>query len=170
MKSLWITLLLVATCSVSNNSLSFAQTPDQIYKKNNERIEKKEDVEANHRQESNTPKHKNEIAIDRARLNRSTWKQPYLDRAVTVLSRGRSPANTYLGQEDSTTHHLIKDETLIFTQGTQPLLHNVQQFLKTAGLTLITGGILIILIIYLLIMSILLLRAFLSDITERPIR
>jgi hypothetical protein len=163
MKSLWITLILVATCTVSNNSLSFAQTPDQIYKKNDERIEKKEDVEANHRQEPNTPKHKNEIAIDRARLNRSTWKQPYLDRTVTALSRGRSPANTYLGQEDSTTHHLIKGETLILTQGTQPFLHNVLQFLKTAGITLITGGILTILIIYLLIMLIIYLRVFLSE-------
>ena len=163
MKSLWITLFLFTTCAASGNSHSLAQSPEQLFQKSDERIEKKEDVEANHRQEPNTPIHKNEIAIDRARLNRSTWKQPHLDRTVTALSRGRSPANTYLGKEDSTTHHLINSETLILTRGTQPFLHNVLQFLKTAGITLITGGILTILIIYLLIMLIIHLRVFLSD-------
>ena len=163
MKSLWRNVILIAAFIAAGNCPLIAQSPEQLFQKSDERIEKKEDVEANHRQEPNTPIHKNEIAIDRARLNRSTWKQPHLDRTVTALSRGRSPANTYLGKEDSTTHHLINSETLILTRGTQPFLHNVLQFLKTAGITLITGGILTILIIYLLIMLIIHLRVFLSD-------
>jgi len=163
MKSLWINVIIIAAFIIAGNSLSFSQTPEQVNQKGNDRIEKKGDVEAYQRLETNFPKHKNEFTIARERLNRSTWKQPYLDRTVTALSRGRSPANTYLGKEDSTTHHLINGEALILTRGTQPFLYNVLQLLKTAGITLITGGILTILIIYLLIMLIIHLRVFLSD-------
>jgi hypothetical protein len=41
MKSMWFTLILVATFVVSGNSLSFAQTPENLYQKGDERIEKK---------------------------------------------------------------------------------------------------------------------------------
>jgi len=147
MKSLWITLFLFATCTASGNSPSLTQTPENLYQKGVERTEKKEDAEATQHQKTNFSKR----------------KQPQLDRIETALSRGRAPASTYLGIEDSTTHHLINGETLILTKGTQSFLHNVLQFLKTAGITIITGGILTILAIYLLIMLIILLRVFRSD-------
>jgi len=158
MKSLWITLLLFATCAASGNSHSLAQNPEQLYQKGDERIEKKGDVEAYQRQETNFPKHKNEVVIARERLNRSTLKQPHLDRIGAALSRGRSPDNAFLGKEDSTTHHLINGETLISTQGTQSFLHNVLRLLKTAGKSLIAGGIVTIISIYILLMLIIYLR------------
>ena len=138
MKSLWIKLILVATFAASGNSLSFAQTPDELYKKSDERIEEKGDAEATQLQKTNVPK----------------WKQPRLDRIGAALSRGPSPDNAFLGKEDATTDHLINGETLILTRGTQPFIHNVLQFLKTAGKSLITGGILTILLIYILLMLI----------------
>ena len=154
MKSLWIKLILVATFAASGNSLSFAQTPDELYKKSDERIEKKGDVETYQLQETKFPKHKNEVYIARIRLNSSRWKQPHLDRMGTALSRGHSPDNSFWGKEDSTTHHLINGETLILTFGTQPFLPGVLQFLKTAGKSLITGGILTIISMYILLMLI----------------
>ncbi len=37
MKSLWITLILLATCSASVNALPFTQTPEQSYEKSEEK-------------------------------------------------------------------------------------------------------------------------------------
>ena len=158
MRSLWITLILIAICGASVNSSSLAQTPEQSYQKGDERKEKKGDVEAYQRQETNFPKHKNEVDVARERLNRSTLKQPHLDRIGAALSRGRSPDNAFRGEEDTITDHLIDSETLIPTRGTQPFLNNVLQCLKTAGKSLMTGGILTILVIYILLMLIIYLR------------
>ena len=167
MKSLWITFVLIATCSASGNSFSLTQTPKQLYQKGDERIEKKGDVKAYHRLETNFPKHTNEVDVARERLNRSTLKQPHLDRIGAALSRGRSPDNAFLGEEDAITDHLIDGETLIRTRGTQPFLNNVLQCLKTAGISLITGGILAILSIYILIMLIIHLRLSITNKRER---
>ena len=109
MRSLWITLILVAIGGASVNSPSLAQTPEQLYQKGNERIEKKGDAEATQHQKTNIPK----------------LKQPRLDRIGAALSRG-----------------------------TQSFFHNVLQFLKTAGKSLVTGGILTILLIFILLMLI----------------
>ena len=138
MRSLWITLILVAIGSASVNSPSLAQTPEQLYQKGEERIEKKGDSEASQLQKTNIPK----------------WKKPHLNRIGAAISRGPSPDNAFLGKEDATTDHLINGETLILTRGIQPFLHNVLQFLKTAGKSLISGGILTILLIYILLMLI----------------
>jgi hypothetical protein len=154
MKSLWIKLILIVTFAVAGNPFSLAQTPENLYQKSDERIEKKGDVETYQRLETNLLKHKNEVYIARNRLNSSTWKQPHLDRIGTALSRGHSPDNAFWGKEDSTTHHLINGETLILTLGTQSFLPSVLQFLKTAGKSLITGGILTIISIYILLMLI----------------
>jgi len=167
MKSLWITFVLIATCSASGTSFSFAQTSEQSYQKGDERIEKKGDIEAYQRKETNFPKHKNEVTIARKRLNRLTWKQPHLDRNGAAISRGRSPDNASLGKEDTITDHLINSEILITTRGTQPFLHNALQFLKTDGISLITVGILTILSIYILIMLIILLRSSFTNKRER---
>jgi len=158
MKSLWITLFLFATCTASGNSPSLTQTPENLYQKGADRTENKEDVEAKQRRETNTPKYNNEVVLARERLNGLRWKQSHLDRIETTLARRRTTAITYLGKEDSTTHYLISGETLILTKGTQPFLHNVLQFLKTAGKTLIAGGILTILLIIILLMLIIYLR------------
>ena len=120
MRSLWITLILVAIGGTSVNSPSLAQTPEQLYQK------------------GNIPK----------------LKQPRLDRIGAALSRGPSPDNAFLGKEDASTDHLINGETLILTRGTQPFSQNVLQFLKTAGKSLISGGILTILLIYILLLLI----------------
>ena len=154
MKSLWIKLILVATIAASGNSLSFAQTPDHLYKNSDERNEKKEDVDTYQRLETRFSKHKNKLTIATKRWNSSTWKQPQLDRIGTALSRGHTPHNTFWGNEDSTTLHLINGETLILTLGPQPFLPSVLQFLKTAGKSLITGGIITIISIYILLMLI----------------
>ena len=138
MRSLWITLILVSIGGASVNSPLLAQTPEQLYQKNEERIEKKGDAEATQLQKTNIPK----------------WKQPHLDRIGAELSRGPSPDNAFLGKEDASTDHLINGETLILTRGTQPFLQNVLQGLKTAGKSLISGGILTILLIFILLMLI----------------
>jgi len=104
------------------------------------------------------PSQKNEIAIAWERLNRLTWKQPNPDRFRTASFKGRSPANLFWGKEDAAIHHLINGETLILNGRTQPILHSVLQFLKMSGISLIVGGILIILVIYILIMLIIQLR------------
>ena len=142
MRSLWITLILVAIGGTSVNSPSLAQTPEQLYQKGEERIEKKGEAEASQLQKTNFPK----------------LKQSRQDRIGAALSRGPSPDNAFLGKEDATTDHLINDETLILTRGTQPLLQNVLQFLKTAGKLLITGGIFIIFIIFILLLLVIHLR------------
>ena len=154
MRSMWITLIVITTITATGNLHSLAQTPEHLYQKGDERIEKKGDVEAYQRQETNFPKYKNEVTINRARLNRSTWKQPHVDRIGAALSRGRSPNNAFLGEEDTITDHLINGETLIITSGTEPFLLGVLQFLKTAGKSLLTNGILTILIIFILLMLI----------------
>ena len=150
MKSLWIKLTLVATFAASGNSLSFAQTPDELYKKSDERIEKKGDVETYQLQKTNFAK----------------LKQPRLDRIGAALSRVPSPENAFLGKEDTSTDQLINGETLILTRGTQPFLHNVLQFLKTAGKSLVTGGILAIFMIYFLLMLIIHLRVSHTNMRE----
>ena len=137
MKSLWFKLILIATLALSGNPLTSAQTPEQIYQKG---LMKEDDEGAT-----------------------LTRKQPDLDRILAASSRGRSPANVFWGKEDTTTHHLINGELLILTGGTQPILQSVLQSLKITGISLIIGGILTILIIYLLIMLIILLRPSLSD-------
>jgi len=147
MKSLWFKLILVATIAVSGNPLSLAQTPEQLYQKGEERIEKKGNAEATQLQKTNVPK----------------WKQPHLDRIGTASSRGRSPTNAFLGEEDASTDQITNGEPLILTGGTHPILQSVLQSLKMTGISLIVGGILAILIIYLLIMLIMLLRVSLSD-------
>jgi hypothetical protein len=147
MRSLWITLILVAIGGTSFNSPSLAQTPEQLYQKDEERIEKKGEAEATQLQKTNVPK----------------LKQPRLDRIGAALSRGPSRDNAFLGKEEANTDHLINGETLTLTGGTQAIWDSVLQFFKMGGYSLIIGGILTILIIYLLIMSIILLRAFLSD-------
>jgi len=138
MRSLWIILILVLLGGALVNSPSLAQTPDQLFQKGNERREEKADAEAAQLQKTNFP----------------IRKQPRLDQIGAALSRRPSPDNAFLGKEDATTDHLINGETLILTRGTQPLLHTVLQFLKTAGKSLITGGILTILLIYILLMLI----------------
>ena len=158
MKSLRIKVILVAVCIAAGNCPLISQTPEQIYQKGNERREEKGDAEATQLQKTKFPKDKNEFTITRERLDRSTWKQPRLDRIGAALSRGPSPDNAFLGKEDATTDHLINDETLILTRGTQPLLQNVLQFLKTAGKLLITGGIFIIFIIFILLLLVIHLR------------
>ncbi len=158
MKSLWIKLILVATFAASGNSLSFAQTPENLYQKGDERIEKKGDVETSQLQKTNFPENKNEFTIARERLNWSTRKQLQLDRIETALSRGPSRNNAFLGKEDSTTYQIIQDETLMVIQKPQPIFHSVLQFLKKTGKSLITFGILTILFIYILLMLIVHLR------------
>ena len=126
-----------------------------------------EAVKAYQRLVNNFPSQKNEVTFARERLNRLTWKQPNLDRIGTASSRGRSTANVFLGEEDAALQHLINGESLILTGGTQPILDSVLQFFKMGGKSLIIGGILTILIIYLLIMLIIHLRIFFSDKIER---
>jgi len=138
MKSLRIKVILVAVCIAAGNSPLMSQTPEILYQKGEDRIEKKGDAEATQLQKTNVPK----------------LKQSRLDHIGAALSRRPSPDNAFLGKEDATTDHLINGETLILTRGTQPLLHTVLQFLKTAGKSLITGGILTILLIYILLMLI----------------
>ena len=115
-----------------------SQTPEILYQKGEERIEKKGDAEATQLQKTNVPK----------------LKQSRLDRIGAALSRGPSPDNAFLGKEDATRDNLINGETLILTRGTQPFLQNALQFLKTAGKSLISGGIFTILLIYILLMLI----------------
>jgi len=134
MKSLRIKVILVAVCIAAGNCTLISQTPEILYQKGEERIEKKGEAEATQLQKTNVPK----------------LKQARLDRIGAALSRGPSPDNTFSGKEDATTDQLINGETLILTRGTQPLLQNVLQFLKTAGKSLITGGIFIIFLIYIL--------------------
>ena len=122
--------------------LILSQTPEQIDQKGNEKREEKGDAEASQLQKTNVSK----------------LKQPRLDRIGAALSRGPSRDNAFLEKEDATIDHLINDETLILTQGTQPLMQNVLQFLKTAGKSLISGGILAIFMIYFLLMLIIHLR------------
>ena len=147
MRSLWITLILVAIGSASVNSPLLAQTPEQLYQNGEDRIEKDGDAESTQLQKTNVPK----------------LKQDRQNRIGAALSRGPSRDNAFLGKEDATIDHSINGETLILTQGTQPILGNVLQFFKMGGKSLIIGGILTILIIYLLIMLIMLLRVSLSD-------
>ena len=142
MRSLWITLILVAIGGTSVNSPSLAQTPEQFDQKGNERREEKGDAEATQLQKTNVPK----------------LKQPRLDRIGAALSRGPSRDNAFLGKEEATTDHLINGETLTLTRGTQPLLQNVLQFLITAGKSLITGGIFIIFLIFILLLLVIHLR------------
>ena len=158
MKPLWIKLILVITFAASGNSLSFAQPPGQLPKKSDERIEKKGDVETYQSLETNLPKHKNEVYIARNRMNWLTWKQSQLDRIGTALSRERTPENAFFGKEDASTDQLTNGETLILTRGTQPFLHCVPLFLKTAGKSLIAGGIFSIFFIYILLLLVILLR------------
>ena len=138
MKSLRIKVILVAVCIAAGNCPLMSQTPEILYQKGEERIEENGDAEATQLQKTNVPK----------------WKQPRLDRIGAALSRGPSPDNAFLGKEDATIDHLINGETLILTSWTQPFLQNVLQFLKTAGKSLISGGILTILLIYILLMLI----------------
>lgn len=138
MKSLRIKVILVTVCIAAGNCPLISQTPEILYQKGEEKIEEKGDAEATQLQKTNIPK----------------WKQPHLDRIGAALSRGPSPDNAILGKEDASTDHLINGETLILTRGTQPYLQNALQFLKTAGKSLISGGILTILLIYILLMLI----------------
>jgi len=138
MKSLRIKVILVAVCIASVNSPSLAQTPEQLYQKGEDRKEEKGDAEATQLQKTNVPK----------------LKQSRLDRMGAVLSREPSPDNAFLEKKDATTDHLINGETLILARGTQPFLQNVLQFLITAGKSLISGGILTILLIFILLMLI----------------
>jgi len=147
MKSLRIKVILIAVCIAAGNCPLMSQTSEILYQKGEERIEKKGDAEATQLQKTNVPK----------------WKQPRLDRIGTASSRGRSPANAFLGEEDASTDQLTNGEPLILTGGTQPIMDSVLQFFKMGGISLIIGGILTILIIYLLIMLIMLLRVSLSD-------
>ena len=150
MKSLWIKLILVATFAASGNSLSFAQTPDELYQKGNERREEKGDEEASQLQKTNFHK----------------LKQPRLDRIGAALSRAPSPDNAFLGIEDANTDQLLNGETLTLTQEAQPYLYTVLQFLKTAGKSLVTGGILAIFMIYFLLMLIIHLRVSHTNMRE----
>ena len=134
----WQWAFLVAIGGASVNSPSLAQTPEQLYQKGEERIEKKGDAEATQLQKTNVPK----------------LKQSRLNRIGAALSRGPSRNNAFLGEVDATTDHLINGETLIITSGTEPFLLGVLQFLKTAGKSLLTNGILTILIIFILLMLI----------------
>ncbi len=138
MKSLRIKVILVALCIAAGNCPLISQTLEILYQKGEERIEKKGDAEATQLQKTNVPK----------------LKQSRLNRIGAALSRGPSPDNAFLGKEDATTDQLINGETLILTTGIQPFLHNVLQFLKTAGKSLISGGIFIIFLIYILLMLI----------------
>ena len=150
MRSLWITLILVAIGGALVNSPSLAQTTEQLYQKGNERREEKGDAEATQLQKTNFHK----------------LKQPRLDRIGAALSRGPSPDNAFLGKEDASTNQLINGEPLILNGGTQPFLHNVLQFLKTAGKSLVTGGILAIFMIYFLLMLIIHLRVSHTNMRE----
>jgi hypothetical protein len=150
MKSLRIRVILVAVCIAAGICPLISQTPEQLYQKGNERIEEKGDEEATQLQKANFPK----------------LKQPRLDRIGAALSRGPSPDNAFLGKEDASTDQLINGETLIFTRGTQPFLHNVLQYLKTAGKSLVTGGILAIFMIYFLFMLIIHLRVSHTNMRE----
>ena len=125
MKSLWFKLILITTLAVACSPLSLAQTSEELYQKG-------------------LMKEEGEVAT-------LTWKQPDLDRIGAASSKGRSPANVILEKEDAAIYHLINGETLILTGGTQPILHNVLQLLKMEGKSLIIGGILTILIIYIFI-------------------
>lgn len=136
MKSLRIKVILVAVCIAAGNCPLISQTPEILYQKGEERREVKGDAEATQLQKTNVPK----------------LKQPRQDRIGAALSRGPSPENAFLGKEDATKDHLINGETLILTRGTQPSMQIVLQFLKTAGKSLISGGILTILSIYILLM------------------
>ena len=166
MKSVWITLILFATCAASGISLSLAQTTEKLHQKGDERIEKKWDVQAYQRQETKFPKYNNEVAISGERLNRSTWKQPHLDRIKASLSRRHSPNNAFWGKEDAATDHLINGDTLIITGGMDSFWQGTLQFLKTAGKSLISGGILTILSIYILLMLIIHLYVSYTNIRE----
>jgi hypothetical protein len=152
MKSIWFTLILVALFAASGNTHLLAQTPEKLYQK--DLTKEKGDVVACQRMETNLPTHKKEIPIAREKWNRSTWKKPHLDRIGAALSRGPSRNNGFLGEVDATTDHLINEETLIITSGTEPFLPGVLQFLKTAGKSLLTNGILTILIVFILLMLI----------------
>ena len=152
MKSKWFTLILVALFAASGNTHSLAQTPEKFYQK--DRTQEKGDIEAYQRLETNSLKPKNEFTIAKEKLNRSTWKRPHLYRIGATLSRGPSRNNAFLGEVDATTDHLINGETLIITSGTEPFLLGVLQFLKTAGKSLLTNGILTILISFILLMLI----------------
>ena len=138
MKSLWITLLLFATCATSGNSLSYAQTPEQQNKASDERIEQKGELEAHQR----------------------------LDRIKTSLSTRHSPNNAVWGKENVATDHLIKGETLIITGGADTFWQTILQFLKTAGKSLITGGILSIFSVFILLMLIIHLYVSYTKISE----
>ena len=142
MKSQRIKVILVAVCIVAGNCPLISQTPEILYQKDEERIEKKGDAESTQLQKTNVPK----------------LKQPRLDRIGAALSRGPSRDNAFLGKEEATTDHLINGETLTLTRGTQPLLQNVLQFLITAGKSLITGGIFIIFLIFILLLLVIHLR------------
>lgn len=128
-----------------------------------ESMDAREAVKVYQRLVNNFPSQKKEVAFAWERLNSLTWKQPNLDRIGTVSSKGRSLAKVVWGKKDAATNHLINGEAVILTGGTQPILQSVLQFLKMTGISLIIGGILTILIIYLLMMLILHLRVFLSD-------
>jgi len=142
MKSLRIRVILVAVCIVAGNCPLISQTPVQLYQKGNERREEKGDEEATQLQKTNFGK----------------LKPPRLDRIGVALSRGLSPDNAFLGIEDASTDQLINGETLTLTREAQPFLYTVLQFLKTAGKSLVTGGILAIFMIYFLLMLIIHLR------------
>ena len=150
MKPLWIKLILVITFAASGNSISFAQPPGQLPEKSDEKTYQ--------RLETKLPKQKNEIYIARNRSNWLTWKQSPLDRIGTALSRERTPDNAFFGKEDASTDQFTNGDTLIITRGTQPFLHGVLPFLKTAGKSLITGGIFSIFFIYFLLLLVILLR------------
>ena len=152
MKSIRFTLILAALFAASGNTHSLAQTPEKLYQK--DLRQEKGDVVAGQRMETNLPTQKNEIPIANKKLNRSTWKQPHLNRIGATLSRGPSRNNGFLVEVDATTDHLINGETLIITSGTEPFLLGVLHFLKTAGKSLLTNGILTILIIFILLMLI----------------
>ena len=150
MKPLWIKLILVITFAASGNSLSFAQPPGQLPEKSDEKTYQ--------RLETNLPKHKNEVYIARNRLNWLTWKQSQLDRSGTALSMERNPDNAFFGKEDASTDQLANGDTLILTRETQSFLLGVLPFLKTAGKSLIRGGIFSIFFIYILLLLVILLR------------
>ena len=150
MKPLWIQFILVITFAASGNSISYAQPPDQLPAKSDEKTYQ--------RLETNLPKQQNEVYIDRSRLNWFTWKQSQLDRIGTALSRERIPDNAFVGKENASTDQLTSGNTLIPTRGTHPFLHGVLLFLKTAGKSLITGGIFSISFIYILLLVVIHLR------------
>jgi len=137
MKLLCIRFILVASFSALIIPLSFAQTPEQLSQ------------EADERKEAVTP---------RKRLNWLAGKQSKLDRIHTAFSREHSPADSFSGEADSTKNHLISGEAVPDNLSTVPFLSNSLQFLKKAGNSTIKGGILTIILIYVLLMIIIYLR------------